>query len=251
MKNIKIKTILLAIVTVALIGCKKDDDKSATPATVYTQLKLNLLHMVDTSAVELDTIKYTNAAGNSYSVSRLRYIISDIYAHKGADSTLLKLTHFVDVSDSATFSGISLSQLANGSFDKLSFIFGLDTVKNVTGYFVNPPESTMAWPTPMGGGYHYMQLEGKYDSASVTKNYNTHTGPTMGNPYHFYVSLPSSSFTASGSTLNVNLTMNISNWYKTPNTYDFNTFGDRIMANPTAQTQLQQNGSDVFSVVIK
>lgn len=45
-------------------------------------------------------------------------------------------------------------------------------------------------PVPMGGGYHYMKLEGRHDSSGTTKNYQAHMGPTMGNDYHVSVTLP-------------------------------------------------------------
>jgi hypothetical protein len=48
----------------------------------------------------------------------------------------------------------------------------------------------MEWPIMMGGGYHYMKLEGKFDSAAIVKNYQTHTGPTNGNQNYISLDLP-------------------------------------------------------------
>ena len=43
--------------------------------------------------------------------------------------------------------------------------------------------ATMAWPVPMGGGYHYMKLEGDFNDS--LSGYGTHTGGTMGMDYSF------------------------------------------------------------------
>ena len=61
---------------------------------------------------------------------------------------------------------------------------GLDTAKNISNKYVNDDfHTTMFWPEPNGGGYHYMKLEGAYNNDSTF--YNTHTGGTMGGDYSF------------------------------------------------------------------
>jgi hypothetical protein len=51
----------------------------------------------------------------------------------------------------------------------------------------------------------------------------------------------------SGSALQLNMTMNISEWLKNPNTFNFNTDGNYIMGDSTAMNKITQNGQDVFS----
>ena len=48
--------------------------------------------------------------------------------------------------------------------------------------------------------------------------------------------------------MSIDLMMNINKWYESPNSYDFNAFGQAIMGNQTAQQTLKANGADVFSV---
>jgi len=235
------------IITVMLIACKKE--KALAPATPQSiHLKFVFSHTIDGAPVVLDTIKYLNKAGNLYSIINLKYFICNIVLHKGSDSIIIDDAHYVDIRDNATLTYSPSQLIANGSYDHISFIFGSDASKNKTNNFVNPPESNMEWPVPMGGGYHYMQLEGKFDSATVVKNYNVHTGALSGIPYYIPVHLSQSTFTANGTDLTVNLAMNINKWFENPNTYNFNIYGDSMMGNDTAQKVLQQNGADVFSV---
>lgn len=245
--NSKLKILLFAVLTAILISaCKKDT--VIYPSSI--KLQIGFTHSVDGTILELDTIKYSNEAGNLYSVVNLRYFISNLVLHKAGEKIVLEDIHYIDLRDTNTLTLSPNVNILNGACDSITFTFGLDTSFNMTGYFVNPPEANMAWPPPMGGGYHYMQLEGKYDSAGVTtKNYNVHTGATMGVPYDFPVHLSSSSFMANGKNITATIEMNINKWFSDPNTYDFMTYGDAIMGNSSAQQVLQQNGHDVFRVI--
>jgi len=184
-----------------------------------------------------------------YSVERLKYFISDITLHQAGGGTVkIDEAHYIDVREASTLTFSPTMDVPNGDYTQISFVFGLDTVKNITNAYLNPPQSDMAWPVPMGGGYHYMKLEGKYDAAGTPTNYNTHTGGLMGNPYHVDVTLPSSTFTANGTNLTATINMDINNWYQNPNTYDFSVYGSAIMGNMAAQTAIKQNGANVFTL---
>ena len=189
--NLSLKLIIASLLTtIVLWGCDK------TPVDPEINLEFSITHEVDGEALVFDDIRYTNEAGNTYSVVTLKYFISDITLHNTDGSTvLIDDEHYVDATDPATLVYSPEDKIPNGEYSKITFIFGLNETKNVDGFFTNPPESNMQWPPAMGQGFHYMKLEGKYDSAGVvTKNYNTHTGPSMNNPYFIEVTLPSSGF---------------------------------------------------------
>ena len=64
-----------------------------------------------------------------------------------------------------------------GSYSGISFTFGIGEDKNHTLMYVNPPESLMFWPEFLGGGYHYMKLNGKWlDSNQQVSPFNFHLG---------------------------------------------------------------------------
>ena len=112
----------------------------------------------------------------------------------------------------------------------------------------------MLWPNDNGGGYHYMKFEGKYDSLSTgtaKKGFNLHTGGTMGMPYHFNVMLENSAFTQSEDDLNLELTMDLNEWFTGIENYDFTNYGMMIMMNADAQSAIKANGASVFSLSIK
>ena len=46
----------------------------------------------------------------------------------------------------------------------------------------------------------------------------------------------------------ITISMNISNWFDTPNTWDLNELNQMLMANSDAQIFMYQNGQNVFNI---
>ena len=226
-------------------GCNKDDGDEET-------IQLNFLfnHTVNGDQVQFEDIKYQNAAGNTYSVETLKYFVSDItlYAEDGS-GIRFDAAHYVDARDNATLTFKPGVGVPLNNYNKLSFIYGLDENKNVSGSFPNPPESNMEWPPAMGGGYHYMKLEGKFDSTGTVKNYQAHTGPTMGNQYYIEVMLEQDPFSCDCESVDVTFSMDINKWWQGPNTLDLNDMS-AIMGNTDMQEKMKANGGDVFTLTI-
>ena len=234
------KNTLLLITAFALTfsSCKKDEP-------IETNLKVNFSQTVDGFLLEKDNIQYTNVEGQNYSVKKLWYIISDITLH-AEDGTynLIKEVHFINIDNPSTLS-FTVNDLENNNYTSISYTFGLDTTKNISNLYVNEDfHTTMFWPEPMGGGYHYMKLEGNF--TNDTTFYNTHTGGTMGMDYSFnhtdVISLITNETTSEA---NISINMEVNNWYQNPNSITLST--DGIMGNMTMQMQIKQNGTDVFS----
>ena len=167
--------LLLTIIGLTFTSCKKDDP-------IATNITVNFTHTVDGSDLITNNMIYTNTAGENYDIQTLKYLISDITLHdENGNSLLLEEVHFIDISDEST-SSFTYQDVANNNYTSISFDMGLDVDKNISNKYVNEDfHTTMFWPEPMGGGYHYMKLEGAYNTD--TTKYNTHTGGTMGADY--------------------------------------------------------------------
>ena len=65
----------------------------------------------------------------------------------------------------------------DNDYISISFTMGLDSSKNITNLFLNENFfPSFSWPEFLGGGYHYMQLEGDFNT--ILQGYATHTGAT-------------------------------------------------------------------------
>jgi hypothetical protein len=104
----------------------------------------------------------------------------------------------------------------------------------------------MEWPVMMGGGYHYMKLEGNYETPDESSFFNFHSGAFEGVPYEIEVSIDKP-FTVDGDKLSIQLAMEIQNWFTDPYDWDFNYFGPAIMGNHEAQETVQANGYNVYT----
>ena len=243
MNIIKSISIFSALVITTLNSCTKE------PANVA----LNFHHLVDGENLELYAMVYENDYGNTYNVQLLRYIVSkiELIDEKGVSYGLDDF-HYVDIETNSTLSLAETSQIPAGSYSSLQFTFGLDEEMNISNaHLADPAHGAMAWPDQMGGGYHYMRMEGAYiDSDDTQHFYLTHTGATAGIARHINYSLPINLNACEEQEYQIDLKMNLNEWYSNPNTYNFEVFDDGIMGNPEAQQLLHENGVNVFSVEV-
>lgn len=234
-----------------IISCGKDDVKSAAPQFVFK-------HNVDGLALQRGVMKYANLAGNLYQVDELQYFISEITL-KTADGQLTEIKsdsaiHYVDLDVPATLTWNPTDLIPTGDYTSISFVFGINEAKNKSGLFVNPPERDMFWPDVMGGGYHYMKMNGKWKAnGDIITPFNFHLGIGMNMAGTFFyqnyftVTLPINFRT--GTLSNVfTFTMNIEKWFEAPNVWDWNVIGGQIMMNQAAMRKASENGVNAFHV---
>ncbi len=248
-----------------MASCKESDDP---PQPEPAHITFRFTHYNDGAPLQFDTMKYVNAAGNPYLVNEIQYFISDVKLHHPDGSYQLidqwKDIHYVDTDLPETQVWQVFDAIDPGTVDHVSFTFGISEEKNQSLMFVNPPERDMFWPEYLGGGYHYMKLNGKWlaDDGTV-KPFNFHLG--IGQIYaggvidpdsitgfvqnYFEVNLPASAFEINpGDSLNFGIRMNVENWFRNPNTYNHDQWGGDIMQKQEAMHLACENGQkDVFS----
>jgi hypothetical protein len=256
----------LLIMVNCFSACKKD--KEAPPATPSGKIIFLMNHQVNGQPLKVNELIYTNAAGNKYLITEVKYFISDIsfYCNDGSKKVIgdWKDIFYVDENIAATKTIRFFDNIPSGTYDSINFIFGISELKNKSYMYINPPEVDMFWPEVLGGGYHYMMINGKWlDTAGIIQPFNFHLG--IGQLYHgttynvdsiyafvqnyFTVHLPASAFTINDQdTLTFRLSMNIEKWFERPHIFDFNYWGGGIMQNQSAMQMVKENGWDVFSI---
>jgi hypothetical protein len=256
---------LVFIVSLSFCSCKKDKKETITDTG---KLVFKFVNYIDGQPLQEDTMKYVNAANNLYSVSEVKYFVSEVTLHK-SDGTVKTINeweeiHYIDEDLPNTKTWNVYDKIAIGNYDSITFIFGIRSEKNKSFMFVNPPEVNMMWPDILGGGYHYLMINGFWkDSINQKEPYNFHMGigqiykgPTINTDSiigyidnSFKVNLPASSFNLQkDETREIQIIMNIDSWFKTPHIYDHNYWGGAIMQNQPAMHMAKENGWDVFSI---
>ncbi|PCI09040.1 MAG: hypothetical protein COB73_06060 [Flavobacteriaceae bacterium] len=245
MKNIKL--FLVAIILITMSSCNNDN-----PPATSGGIRFDFTHNWDgdnLTADDFGIIQFTNADGIPMSISKLRYLISNITLHKPDGSTLpIDGYLLVDLSTQATFAFVS--NIPFDTYTSISFTFGFDEADNIDGFYADLNSASWNWPEALGGGYHFMQLEGKYLEATIENPYAYHMGtaklaPGVFEANHFEVFI--NGFTHS-SDATVEIKMNVAEWFKNPYTWDLSTYNIDLMSNYDAQILMNENGDSVFSL---
>lgn len=273
--------VAVAVVAGGVLSSCGEKTKTVIQPESTGKVTFNLIETVGGVEAHIDelNLQYTNPFGTEFSLKTLVYVISDVKLHR-ADGQVYGMDgiHFRDASDPST-AWFELAGVPKGTYDAISFTFGLDETKNIRGLYSDDQnfENIMAWPTNLGAnlGYHYMKIEGNFrDTPTTTKGFLTHFGARqcdgtcgpMGDvtdpvPYHHYfrVNLPIANAAIHGNSITVQIWMNINDWYldtKPNDGFDSNLswldLGDMqmIMANLEAQDKLMVNGPACFQAFL-
>ena len=212
-------------------------------------------HEVDGTPLVFDVLRYTNEAGNMYLVNEVQWFISNLELEDCNGNRVLLADNWYIDSNLPETQTLRVSEVPAAVYTTLRFTFGMNDADNSSGRFPNPPESNMFWPDELGGGYHYMKLNGKYQNLdNLLAPLAIHLGKGQ-NAEHtefydnsFTVELPVELDVYDGRDYPIGLVMNINQWFREPVVYDFNTFGSAIMQNQQAQQTLKRNGHNVFYI---
>lgn len=225
-------------------------------------LTLSFLHNWDEISLtnsDFNDIKFTNGNGEKLSIERLRYLISNIILEKeNGEKITLKEHHLVDVSKLESLQYQSSVKVPIGRYKKVSFTFGFSSEDNVDGVY--PDLNSLSWNVPkmLGGGYHFMQFDGKFldaTKANAEKSFNYHVIRAADKTDPANLKLQDTSFTVDLGRLIISdehpieVAMNISEWFKNPNLWDLNTLNTVLMPNFNAQILMSENGKNVFRIV--
>ena len=241
---------------------------ACTKRTEMAEINLNIGYEINGKPLVTDTLCYVNEAGNRFLITEIQWFLSNIellgqdgkwhtLKHRDAvEPNDTKTEHIfyidTDIPESQTLQG---QKIPIGRYSVLRFTFGLDENDNQTGIFNDSPEAEMFWPYMLGGGYHYMKLNGKYiGTEGRLKPLAVHLGIGQNEDCtefyqnYFIVEVPID-FTAKANAENrLDLTMVIDNWFRYSHTIDFNDLDGGIMQNQTAQQMLKENGNNVFRI---
>lgn len=261
MKLLSLFALLLISFSVVFSACNEDEKKEVkTPEVDKSKepfdLEISFNHQVGDENLMFNDRRYENKAGNKYEVTKLEYIASRFRLHReGGEIVEYDTAVYVNAKRDETKSFV-LKDVPYGSYEKITFVHGLDSATNQSNAL--PPTqnlNNMAWPEMLGGGYHYMRMNGNYDSVGNEDVFTTHTGHTKGQDGEIHenfveVTLEEfeDDFFDQNATM-ITITMDLNKWYQDPNTYNFAELEkEGIMGNQSIQQKLQENGQNVYSV---
>lgn len=232
----KFRALLLGAFSVFLLA-------SCTPEKIEVFTTVD--HEVGAQSMEMDTVLYVNEVGNEFSITRLEYYLSGFVLEK-SDGELIPVDGIFYINGAETHTlNLAFGELPTGAYSGMQFNIGILPDYNYLDSLPNTMEHIgMQWPMMMGGGLHFIKMEGHFmDNTGAQSGYAVHLGT---NPTLIPIEIDQD-FAVGKSDATLELTMDILEWYKNPEDYDLNgqnyTMGDSLL-----MQKIKANGADVFTL---
>ena len=252
----KLKPLYFLIGVLLFWSCSDNNDVIVQPVSIT----LNFSHSwngAEITSANFSSTEFTNEQGTVLTIDDVRYLISDIVlTHESGVVTTLNEYNLIDVDDETGLSFTTSASILPGEYTNVSFRFGFSEANNTTEAYADLNTANFNVIPALGGGYHYMQMNGSYtNSSNVVSPYNFHVisaiDMSAANPTRedtsFEIDL--GAVTVGGNT-NININADFFGWFTTPNTWDLNQYDINLMGNYDAQIFMNANGQQgVFSLV--
>ena len=154
--------VISILITLALLIIKTYFTQPVEKAKLYIHIE----HYAGLQPLQLDTVYYKNELGQTFTVSRFRYYISNIKlkSNNGAEVSLPGY-FLVDEEDDESKS-ITLGNVPVGNYSSVQFIIGVDSLHNCSGAQSGAldPVNGMFWT--WNTGYIFLKLEGHADAST-------------------------------------------------------------------------------------
>jgi hypothetical protein len=176
--------VFLGLFSLVILSCKKDGKiETITPiAAIQPSLIFNFKATVDNIPFIKNTKWYTNANGDSFTVSKFNYYISNIKLKRDDGSVFSETYSYHIIKHVEGVNSFTLHNLPEGNYNQIEFLIGVDSLRNVSGSQTGDlsPDSLMFWD--WSTGYLFFKLEGQYKTTTspIADYYAMHVGGFSG-----------------------------------------------------------------------
>lgn len=233
----------MATVCALALNCTKEKNNPVETGL----LELQFEHQVDGDSLEIGNTFYTNAAGNKYRVTLLKYFISGVTLYsKGKKLFRQNSNPSVITANYADSRKFTLAQVPVGEYDSISFSLGVIPELNYDDAFqLDYDDLGMYWPASLGGGFHFMRFEGHWKDGSQYGGFAFHLGQnenliTTGFPLQLHIAAPEQA--------QLIFVMNLNQWFEAPHLYDLKVESGYTMGDTIKMNMLVENGRHIFSL---
>ncbi len=243
---------LLATLIIVL-SCKNDD--GGTPEPTFGTVALDFKNTINANGIELGTDSYTNASNEVYTISELKYIISNIVLIKANGEEFVYPVdegYFLINEEVVTSKKISLADINAGEYTKIKFGFGVDQSKyplnGMTNFIPTAEESGMLWS--WSAGYKFIKFEGSYTvNGGTATDFLIHVGShgtTLDNYKEITIDLPTALKIEESTSPEVAINVDIAKIFDGVNTHSLVTKSD-IQVDPVNAPRIAENIATMFT----
>ena len=236
-----------------VVTCSSDDDAVGTPQNIAISFDFSQnWGGANVTNSDLNTTSFTNENGEVLSISRIRYLLSNFELVGSSGETIaLEGYQLIDLSDPDSFTFTPSEEIPAGTY-RLKMVYGFNEDDNIDGNYPDLNSALWNWPAMLGGGYHFLQFDGMYNvDTTAPSPFNFHHGTARVSDGVFeqnYVEFDFATDIPLTNNANIEIRMDISEFFKNPNVWDLNVLDTPLMPNYDAQKMIQENASSVFSL---
>lgn len=245
----KIKLIILTLGFFTIISCG-DDDKE------YGNVELNFTNTIDNTPIELVNTSYINGSSETYTISELKYIISNIVLIDADGSEFVypvAKSYFVVNEEIAESKKILLSDIPSGTYTSIRFGIGVDQsnypLDGLNDFIPTADENGMLWS--WSAGYKFIKFEGTYTpEGGSAADFTIHVGShaTVLDNYKEVTLDLSNSFTIKETTSpSIPIEADIAKIFDSNNTHSLEVKSD-IQVDPVNAPKIAENIQTMFTV---
>ncbi|GGX19971.1 MbnP family protein [Aquimarina muelleri] len=245
MKNI----IIIVFTILAITSCKDDDDVKVG------SVNLNFNNSIENTSIIMNNTSYTNKSGETYTISQLKYIISNIVFIKANGEEFkypTEKSYFLINEEVAESKTIELNTISEGEYTKIRFGIGVDQSKyplhRTNNFIPTAQENEMLWS--WSAGYIFLKFEGGYSvGGQENTDFKIHIGShgtTLDNYKEVILDLPNTLNIKENATSRVVINADIAKIFDSVNTHSLSIKSD-IQVDPENAPKIAENSATMFS----
>jgi hypothetical protein len=211
-------------------------------------LRISFEHFVGNEILKLDSANYKNALGQTFTVSKFKYYVSNFHFKNSAGKDISMEGSFLINEDEEETKKILLAKIPEGNYTSMDFILGVDSLHSCSGAQSGAldPVNAMFWA--WNTGYIFLKLEGRANtSLSPGHFFEYHIGGYK-QPINCIRKI---SFDLSKSektlTKEIKIKVNVLEILKTPNAIDFSKLSS--VTDLKNATVIADNYKDMFELM--
>lgn len=168
----------ILLLILAFQGCNKPSYNVGIAIHIQNQYQNQRIRESD-----FNTTRFYKCGNEIITLSKLNYIVSRFTFYRGRESIMIPKSIFCSGSESFFL----LDSIPAGTYDSLAFQLGDNQPFNAN----DPNIVNMAWPSLMGGGFHFIQYEGHFlEPDGNWYGFTLHTGGNGLQPIRIVVKGP-------------------------------------------------------------
>ncbi|HEY1032918.1 MAG TPA: MbnP family protein [Flavipsychrobacter sp.] len=170
---------LFTLLTIGAVACQKkdDDNNNVTPppsGPTTGEVGFEVSNYFGDKALTLNTETYTTASGESVTISKFNYFITNIKLKKADGTEYVQPESYYPVkADVAGSKHFHIKDVPAGTYTSISFLVGVDSARNVSGAQtggLDPANAASGMFWTWSTGYIMAQLEGTSPQSTATDN---------------------------------------------------------------------------------